>query len=156
MPISLYSKSPNRLDLEYTPNQLVSVLIPILVGMIAIFALLVSRNFGGFAVGIGLGIFAVYTLVNAQGITCSFDKNQQTFSYQRGKSETTFELGEIYAIETRRHASRHLDYFSISCVLKNAQQVMITGADLGFSDCQSYSRQIQEFLGPDIPVLAVD
>lgn len=109
-------------------------------------------------------IITVVDLLTQNEITCKINKTTQEVAYKRkdilgdhlGFQVLQFPISDIQQIEMRRHPSRRRDTFQICFAVNPTESLPLTGKDLSFSECQDYAEQIRMFLGPEIPVVAMD
>lgn len=109
-------------------------------------------------------IITVVDLLTQNEITCKINKTTQEVAYKRkdilgdhlGFQELQFPISEARQLEMHRYVRRGGDSFQIQLGLLTSESLPLTGKDLSFSECQDYTEQIRMFLGPDIPVVAMD
>lgn len=114
-----------------------------------------------FFVCAGLGTYGVLFVRDR-----SFILNKATgkISYEEGgilgsnsnRQEAEYSLQDVRAVEMKRHVRRWGDQFQIRLALGSENYVNLSSANLSFSACQDYATQIQQFLGADVPLKAVD
>lgn len=107
---------------------------------------------------------AMIDLFTQNEITCKINKVTEEVEYKRknisgeysGFQGLQFSLNDIRQLEMHRQTSRWSDTFQICFAVNSTERLPISGKDLSFSECQNYAEQIRMFLGPEIPVVAVD
>jgi hypothetical protein len=116
-------------------------------------------------------IFLPFIFINAYFLgfkprerRCIINSEKQTVSFSRGgilnssidRFEEIFNT-KVASIQMLRPIKRKGIYCSIGLLLRNHSQVIVlTDDDLSFRDCHLLSMQIQEFLGPEIPIVEVN
>jgi hypothetical protein len=161
MALTLTIKNEHELHTVAKPNyrENLSAFMPAF--FFPLWILFVSKN-----VSIPFFLYGIYVcLVKPRERQCVVDLEKQTiYCCQNGilnspidKIEKTLDRAEISSISmVRAFRQNRGTYCAIELVVKNhSQAVTIINSDLSFRDCQFFCCQIQEFLGPEIPIVAV-
>ncbi|HNB53947.1 MAG TPA: hypothetical protein PK530_18515 [Anaerolineales bacterium] len=162
MKLSITSPSEDELVIYRRPNYAM-FLLWMATGVVIVWWSLNEKSAFAFTAFIVV-IAAVIELFTQYEITCKINKGTQKVEYQRkdilgdylGFQVLQVPISDIQQIEMRRHPSRRRDTFQICFAVNPTENLPLTGKDLSFSECQNYAGTIGQFLGPEIPVVAVD
>lgn len=108
--------------------------------------------------------FSGYNLFRERDLSCTIDRRKGTVVAERGGilgtphgSQTLqCHLADIRALEMQRYVGRGYDFFQIRFALTNNRYLNLSAANLGFGECHKVAEQIRQFLGPEIPLCAID
>jgi len=97
-------------------------------------------------------------------IHCSINKITGSVRYYRGgvintkfdESETNIKIADVTGIELMRYIRKYGDTFQILLTYKRLEKMELTGRNLSFSECQTYSEKIRNFIDPALPIKAMD
>jgi hypothetical protein len=138
----------------------------LLIGMtfFLVVALLVSPTWEIFFALILCGGFGVYGLWSDRELSCTMNKQTGLITYQKGgvlgtqydTKAAQYRISEVIAVEMVRYAERGRDVFQIRLAMNTGKPMHISAANLSFSECQEAGKSLQQFLGPNKPLLAVD
>jgi len=106
----------------------------------------------------------VYNFSIRRATNCKIDKRIGRIDYWRSgifwsswdEQRIVFGLSEIKQLEMKRHVEEYGDKFQIYLSLKSGNRLRLSGRNPDFSECHEFAERIRGFLGPEIPLKAVD
>lgn len=155
-------KSESVLFIHEKAEQSLNIILVIVSSVIVVVGLIAkSAEALYFLAGTIIGIIGLLT---TRDISCTFDKSTGILLYKLGgllrsgtdAVEEEHPLSGIQAIQMKRHIGRGRDRFQVRLDFGSEGHLNLSSNNLGFGECQSLANQIQQFLGADVPVKAVD
>jgi hypothetical protein len=162
MPLSLTIQNEHELHIAAKPDYRSKILNfgPAVFGPLAI--LLLSGKFVFMFLVVPAIFFATYYIaVQPRERRCVINLKKRIVHFEKNgilnssidQFEETLNT-EVASIQMMRRIEQSGTWCSIGLLLKHRSQVItISDNDLSFRDCHLFSIQIQEFLGPEIPIV---
>ena len=162
MKLSITSESADELVIYRRPNYTM-VFLWTAAGVVIVWWSLNEKSAFAFTAFI-IMLAALIDLFTQQEITCKINKGTQVVDYKRkdmlgeqsGFQILQFSVTDIRRVEMHQYPSRWGSTFQICLDVEPFKSLPLAGKDLSFSECQDYAGTISRFLGPEIPVVAVD